>query len=80
MLTYTLATSTEMMKDRSVIESVIQLQKQSKNARNYRVLQAMRLMRREYMKNLFQENSHEEDSNSEYGEERTITSESSLSL
>ena len=35
--TYMMATSTEMMKDRKVIEQVVQEQKQLKNERNYRV-------------------------------------------
>lgn len=47
--TYSIATSTEMMKDRDTIEAVVQSQKREKNERNYRVFQAMRLMRREYM-------------------------------
>jgi hypothetical protein len=50
---HTMATATEMMKDRTVVEQVIQKQKLEKNERNYRVFQAMRLMRREYMKMLF---------------------------
>lgn len=50
--TYALATSTEMMKDRSAIDTVILKQKIVKNERNYRIFQAMRLMRREYMKML----------------------------
>lgn len=64
-----------MMKDRPKIEAVIQTQKQEKNLRNYRVLQAMRLIRREYMKNIVADSCSEAESNSEYGEERTITSE-----
>jgi hypothetical protein len=58
------------------------MQKQAKNDRNYRVFQAMRLMRREYMKNLFADNLSE-DGGSEYGEEgereRTLISESTIS-
>ena len=50
---YTMATSTEMMKDREVINSVILNQKKIKNERHYRVFQAMRLMRREYNKMAF---------------------------
>ena len=38
----------------------------------------MRLMRREYMKNLFVDNVSE-DGSSEYGEERTVVSESTIS-
>ena len=79
--TYAMATSTEMMKDRAVIDNVIQNQKREKNERNYRVFQAMRLMRREYMKMLFVDNLSEDGgSNSEYGEEvaRTVLSDSGL--
>ena len=72
--THAMATSTEMMKDRSCIEAVIQRQKTDKNDRNYRVFQAMRLMRREYMKMLLVDNLSE-DGSSEYGEEtRTVVS------
>lgn len=35
--TYSIATSTEMMKDRDTIEAVVQSQKREKNERNYRV-------------------------------------------
>ena len=69
MHTYCMATSTEMMKDRNTIESVVQQQKLEKNERNYRVFQAMRLMRREYMKMLLCDNSISEDGSSEYGDE-----------
>ena len=60
------------MKDRNLIETVIQGQKKEKNDRHYRVFQAMRLMRREYMKLLFNdENISENDTGSDYGEEST---------
>ena len=62
LLTYTLCTSTEMMKERSLIEKTVQEQKTEKNERNYRVFQAMRLMRREYMKNLFVDTLSEDGS------------------
>ena len=72
--TYTVAISTEMMKDRSLIEAVIQGQKKDKNDRHYRVFQAMRLMRREYMKMLFSnDNVSENGSGSEYNEEHHST-------
>ena len=71
--TYTVATSTEMMKDRGLIEAVIQGQKKEKNDRHYRVFQAMRLMRREYMKMLFSDNVSENDTGSEYGDEPPMT-------
>lgn len=70
--TYTLVTSTEMMKDRASIENVVQQQKLEKNERNYRVFQAMRLMRREYMKMLLVDNLSE-DGSSEYGEYRNVS-------
>jgi len=79
---HAVSTSTEMMKDRGAIEAVIQKQKGEKNERNYRVFQAMRLMRREYMKMLFVDNLSEDGCGSEYGEDtgaRTIASESILS-
>jgi len=66
---YTLATSTEMMKDRAAVETVVHQQKLEKNERNYRVFQAMRLMRREYMKMLLCDNSMSESGSSEYGDE-----------
>ena len=46
---YTLATSLEMMKNREVISDVLKQQKLEKTERSYRVFQAMRQMRREYM-------------------------------
>ena len=66
---YTLMTSIEMMKKREVIDEVLKKQKADKTARTYRVFQAMRLMRREYMQmisvgDLSMTNS---DSNSDYG-------------
>jgi hypothetical protein len=71
---HTMATTTEMMKDRTVVESVIQKQKLEKNERNYRVFQAMRLMRREYMKMLLVDNLSEDGTGSEYSsEERTVS-------
>ena len=78
---YTMATSTEMMKDRTVIETVVREQKRDKNERNYRVFQAMRLMRREYMKMLMVDNLSE-DGSSEYGDEvvaRSVASDSNVS-
>ena len=68
------------MKDRSLIETVIQGQKKEKNDRHYRVFQAMRLMRREYMKMLFNDNISEHDTGSEYGEESTARTLQSDSL
>ena len=79
--TYMMVTSTEMMKDRKVIEEVVQEQKRQKNERNYRVFQAMRLIRREYMKMLIVDNLSE-DCGSEYGDEfaaKTIMTESCVS-
>lgn len=65
---YTMATSTEMMKDRSVIENVTQGMKKEKNDRHYRVFQAMRLMRQEYLKVLFNDSSSERSADT-YGDE-----------
>ena len=73
---HTMATTTEMMKDRTIVEQVIQKQKLEKNERNYRVFQAMRLMRREYMKMLFVDNLDEDGTGSEYSEERTLSAHS----
>ena len=70
-----MATSTEMMKDRESIDQVIQQMKKEKNQRHYRVFQAMRLMRREYLKQLFSE-SREETGSEEYGDDisdRTVS-------
>lgn len=51
--TYTVATSTEMMKNRGLIEQVIQGQKKDLNDRhNTAQFQAMRLMRRDYLQML----------------------------
>ena len=56
---FSVTANTEMMKDKTVINEVISGQKQEKNERNYRVFQAMRLMRRDYMSTLDQSCSFE---------------------
>lgn len=72
---YTLVSSIEMMKKREVIEDVLRQQKTEKNARTYRVFQAMRLMRREYMQMVsvggFNLSMSTSDSNSDYGQEES---------
>lgn len=65
---YTLVTSCEMMKDRQIIEDVIKEMKSEKTERNFRILQAMRLMRREYMK-MFNAGESSEDASSDTGDE-----------
>ena len=69
-----MATSTELMKDRSAIDTVVQQQKLAKNERNYRVFQAMRLMRREYMKMLLVEDEPAEDGLCNIQRETTVSS------
>ena len=75
--TYTLTSSIEMLKNREVIEQVLLSQKSEKNARAYRVFQAMRLMRREYMKMVsigdFNLNMSSSDTCSDYGSEEGTT-------
>lgn len=46
---FTLVTSLEMMKSRETITEVLKQQKLEKTERSYRVFQAMRQMRREYI-------------------------------
>lgn len=78
---YTMATSTEMMKDRRTIETVTQGMKKEKNDRHYRVFQAMRLMRQEYLKVLFNDSASERSADT-YGDEaddRTLSREMSNS-
>jgi len=62
---YTLMTSIEMMKKREIIDEVLKKQKAEKTARTYRVFQAMRLMRREYMQ-MISVGGIEPDSNSDH--------------
>lgn len=68
---YSIVTSVEMMKKREVIDEVLKKQKAEKTARTYRVFQAMRLMRREYMQMIAVGglNLSTSDSNSDYGAE-----------
>lgn len=51
--TYCLISNTEMMKDRKAIDDVVREQKVQRSERNYRVFQAMRLIRREYIKMIY---------------------------
>ena len=51
--TYCLITNTEMMKDRKALEEVVREQKVERSERNYRIFQAMRLIRREYIKMIY---------------------------
>jgi len=51
--TFTLTTNLEMMKDRKAIEEVVKEQKYERSERNYRVFQAMRLIRREYISMIY---------------------------
>lgn len=67
---FTLTTSTEMLKDRTVVDAVIAETKQEKNQRNFRVFQAMRLMRREYMKMMSVDGQLLMEDGSEYGGSR----------
>ena len=62
------------MKDRRSIDTVVQQQKLAKNERNYRVFQAMRLMRREYMKMLLVEDEPAEDGLCDIQRETTVSS------
>jgi hypothetical protein len=64
LLTYCLITNTEMMKDRKALEEVVREQKVQRSERNYRIFQAMRLIRREYIKMIYPDMSQmsQEDS------------------
>jgi len=81
---YTLTSSIEMLKNREVIEEVLLSQKSEKNARAYRVFQAMRLMRREYMKMVsigdFNLNMSSSDTCSDYGSEEGTRHHPSMSV
>ena len=81
---FTFATSIEMMKSREVITEVLKKQKTDKNARTYRVFQAMRQMRREYMQMVqtggFNLNISTSDSNSDYGSEENVKAQPSMSI
>lgn len=60
--TYCLVTNTEMMKDRKAIDEVVREQKVQRSERNYRVFQAMRLIRREYIKMIYPDLSNMDES------------------
>jgi hypothetical protein len=60
------------MKDRSTIETVIKDMKIEKTQRNFRVFQAMRLMRREYMVNLGEHSSSEDGSSDTNSDEMNL--------
>ena len=50
---FCLISNTEMLKDRREIDEVVKEQKVQRSERNYRVFQAMRLIRREYIKMIY---------------------------
>lgn len=59
LITFCLVTNTEMIKDRKAIEEVAREQKAERCERNFRVFQAMRLIRREYIKMIYPDPSSE---------------------
>ena len=75
-------TNTEMMKDREAMETVIQTMKKEKNERHYRVFQALRLMRREYLKLFLNEKMNNDNDEtfdeSQENSDRKVARETSL--